>query len=221
MKTTYIYSAPIEIIGTLSAYVTVPTDFDPAVESLPVILFLHGAGERGNNIDLVRFHGIPKLFGEDPDYHGLRVITVSPQCPNGFVWNHLTHPLKDWFLTFVESINGDKSRLSVTGLSMGGFGTWDMITTFPHLFSCASPICGGGMAWRADALRGKPIRAYHGIDDDGVPFFLSQEMTLAARIAGADAELCAYDKVGHGSWIPAYEQTDLVEWLISQRLETI
>ncbi len=221
MGSTYMYSAPMEIVGSLSAFVSVPINFNPAVESLPVILFLHGAGERGEQTDLVRVHGIPKLFNADPDHHGLRVITVSPQCPNDFVWNHLTYPLKDWFMTFVDSVHGDPSRLSVTGLSMGGFGTWDMITTFPHIFSCAAPVCGGGMAWRAGALRGKPIRAYHGIDDDGVAFFLSQEMVLAARAAGADAELIALDKVGHGSWIPAYEQTDLIEWLVSQKLETV
>ncbi len=220
MENTYVYTAPMPIVDTLSAFVTVPTDFDPAVESLPVILFLHGAGERGDNVDLVRFHGVPKLFEADPNYHGLRVITISPQCPDKVVWNHLTYPLMDWFMTFVNSVNGDKTRLSVTGLSMGGFGTWDVITTFPHIFACAAPICGGGMTWRADALRGKPLRVYHGTDDNCVSFFLSQEMVKAARDAGADVELVAYDRVGHGSWIPAYEQTDLIEWLVSQRLDT-
>ncbi len=218
METTYIYTAPMAVTGSMSAVVTTPTGFDPAKESLPVILFLHGAGERGTDLELVRVHGIPRMFTADPDYHGLRVITVSPQCPCGMVWNHLVFPLKDWFLTFVESVNGDKSRLSITGLSMGGFGTWDMITTFPGLFAAAAPICGGGMAWRTDALAGMHIRAYHGVDDGGVAFYLSQEMVLAARAHGADVELFAYDKVGHGSWIPAYEQPDFVEWLISHRL---
>lgn len=219
MNTTYTYTAPMAVTGQLSAFVTVPTDFDPARESLPVILFLHGAGERGDNISVVRVYGVPKLFGNDPDYHGLRVVTVSPQCPDGYVWNHLTYPLKDWFMTFVDSVNGDRSRLSVTGLSMGGFGTWDMICTFPELFACAAPVCGGGMTWRSAALAGKPIRAFHSIDDNAVPFRCSQDMVLAARPCGAQIELVAYDACGHASWIPAYEQTDLIEWLVSHRLD--
>ena len=219
MEKTFVHTAPIEVIGHLSALVTVPTDFDPQKESLPVILFLHGSGERGDNIDSVRVHGIPKIFGADPDYHGLRVITVSPQCPVGHLWHHLIYPLKDWFMAFVESVNGDKSRLSVTGLSMGGYGTWDMICTFPQLFSCAAPVCGGGISWLASALRDKPLRVYHSIDDDAVPFERSLEMVTAARANGANVEMFPYDKWGHGSWVPAYEQTDLVEWLVAQRLD--
>ena len=70
---------------------TAPTDWKPETESLPLIVFLHGAGERGPAIEpLYEFYGIPKLFSEDPDFHGLRVLTLSPQCPEGFVWNNLT-----------------------------------------------------------------------------------------------------------------------------------
>lgn len=218
MDTTYIYKAPMAVTGQMSALVTTPTGFDPARESLPVILFLHGLGECGDDVDLIRVNGIPKLFGRDPDYHGLRVITVSPQCPNGYIWNHLTYPLKDWFMTFVDGVNGDKSRLSITGLSLGGFGTWDLICTFPEIFSCAAPVCGGGLAARTGVLTGKPIRAYHSIDDGAVPFHCSSEMVLAARACGAKAEMIPYDGYGHASWVPAYEQTDLIEWLIAQRL---
>ncbi len=218
MEQVYVYTGPMAVAGQLSAIVTVPADFDPARESLPVILFLHGLGERGNDTNQLKIYGIPKLFTTDPDYHGLRVITVSPQCPIDFIWTHLTCPLKDWFMTFVESVNGDTNRLTITGLSMGGFGTWDMIMTFPHLFAAAAPVCGGGTTWRAGGLAGKPLRVYHGLDDPIVPFRYSLEMVEAGRAFGADVDLIAYDKVGHGSWVPAYEQSDLVEWLASCRL---
>lgn len=218
MEQVFTYKTPAEIIGEVQGLVTVPTDFDPAKESLPVIVFLHGAGERGDDIERVKIHGIPMMFSKDPDYHGLRVITLSPQVPDfNMIWNHMIVQLMNWIRSAVKEFNGDPDRVSVTGLSMGGFGTWELITTYPGEFSCAAPICGGGVSWRAPALRGMPIRVYHGLDDTTVPFSYSQQMVDAARAFGADVELIAYDKVGHGSWFRAYGETDLVEWLISNR----
>ncbi len=214
----YIFSHPVEVAGVLHGLVTVPTGFDPTKESLPVILALHGAGERGNDLELVRVHGIANLFSVDPDYHGLRVITLSPQCPSDMVWDHLTFPLKTWLLAAVETLNADKRRIAITGLSMGGYGTWSMLTTFPELFCCGAPICGGGMPWRAGALRDKPLRAFHGIDDPVVPVATSMMMTEAARKCGAKVELTLIDLIGHESWKHAYSETDLVEWLVSNSL---
>lgn len=216
MKTEFIYSQKVDVCGSMSGIVTVPADFDPKKESLPVIVFLHGAGERGTNLEIVKGNGVPKLFSKDPEYRGLRVITLSPQCPDGMVWLSLIYPLKSWVEGAVAELNGDSNRISLTGLSMGGFGTWGMITTFPDYFSCAAPICGGGMSWNCGDLKNVKIRAFHGIDDQTVPFIYSQLMVEAARNAGADVELIAYDKVGHDSWTRAYEQTDLIEWLIAQ-----
>ena len=107
-------------------------------------------------------------------------------------------------------------RISITGLSMGGFGTWEMALTYPHFFSCAAPVCGGGLSWRAENLKGKKIRVYHGLDDDVVPISYSQQMVDAARSCGVDVDFTAYDKVGHGSWFKAYAETDLIDWLASQ-----
>ena len=218
MLNEFVFTHSVEVAGSLSGVVTVPTGFDPEKESLPVIVFLHGAGERGPSLDLVKVHGVPKLFSKDPDYHNLRVITLSPQCPQDMIWNHLAFPLMNWIDAAVEKLNGDKKRISVTGLSMGGYGTWEMLLTFPHRFSCGAPICGGGTSWRCSRLKGKKIRVFHGVDDDGVPFACSLEMVAAARRQGADVDLYAYDKTGHDSWGRAYEQTDLIEWLVSQSL---
>jgi len=216
MQNEFIFTHSVEVAGSLSGVVTVPTDFDPKTESLPVIVFLHGAGERGTDLNLVKVHGIPKHFSADPDYHGLRVITLSPQCPNDMTWNHLAFPLMTWIKAAVAELNGDENRISITGLSMGGFGTWEMLMTFPDYFCCGAPICGGGLSWRADALRGKKIRVYHGLDDGVVPISYSQQMVDAARECGADIDFIAYDKVGHGSWIKAYAETDLIDWLAAQ-----
>ena len=216
MQNEFVFTHPVEVAGTLSGVVTVPADFDPAKESLPVIVFLHGAGERGNDVNYVKVHGVPKLFTKDNNYHGLRVITLSPQCPYDMTWNHLAFPLMTWIKAAVAELNGDENRISITGLSMGGFGTWEMLLTFPDFFSCGAPICGGGLSWRAGALKDKKIRVYHGLDDGVVPISYSFQMVDAARECGADIEFFAYDKVGHGSWNHAYEETDLIEWLAAQ-----
>jgi len=223
MEKVFIHEAKAEVCGKMAGIVTTPTGFDPAAEKLPVIVFLHGAGERGDGspaeIEKVKIHGIPKYFCADPDYKGLRVITLSPQCPDNMVWNHLVYPLMQWIRETVQMLNGDEDRISITGLSMGGFGSWDMLMTFPEAFSCGAPVCGGGLSWRAASLKGMKIRVFHGLDDGAVPFGNSMEMVAAARKSGADVTLTAYDKVGHGSWLPAYGETDLIEWLAAQRRE--
>ena len=215
MEKNFVYTKEVDVAGKLSAFVTTPTDFDPAKESLPMIVFLHGAGERGTNVDVVRVHGVPKLFGRDPDYHGLRVVTVSPQCPEGMTWNHLALPLMDFIRAAVKEFGCDEKRISITGLSMGGFGTWEMLCTHPHFFSCGAPICGGGLSWRADLLRGQKIRVYHSADDSVVPFSYSEQMVSAAKRCGADITFYPTDGLDHDCWTQAYEQTDLIEWLVS------
>ena len=145
---------------------TAPTDFDPKTEKLPLIVFLHGVGERGDNIEKVKLHGIPKYFGKDENYRGLRVLTLSPQCPMGFVWANLVREIKELILTVAEEMNADPDRITITGLSMGGFGTWEMICAYPDLFAAAGPICGGGVPWRLLGLTHfPPIRTFHGDAD--------------------------------------------------------
>ncbi len=216
MQNEFVFTHPVEVAGTMSGLVTVPTGFDPAKESLPVIVALHGAGERGTNIELMKVHGIGKLFSADPDYHGLRVITLCPQCPIGMTWNHLAFPLMTWIKAAVAELNGDENRVSITGLSMGGYGTWEMLLTFPDYFSCGAPVCGGGLSWRCGVLAGKKIRVYHGFDDSVVPLSCSEQMVRAARASGADVSFTIFDKTDHHSWVQAYGDTDLIEWLAAQ-----
>lgn len=218
MDSEIIFSRPEYYIGMLTGIVTVPEDFDPEKESLPVILFLHGAGERGQStpetVDKVKVHGIPKYFSKDPAHRGLRVITLSPQCPEGFVWDQVTFQLAHWLEEALVQFNGDRQRVSVTGISMGGYGTWNIITTFPELFFRAAPICGGGISWRArDTLAGKELRVYHSTDDTAVPFTCSVDMVQRAEFSGAKVSFTAFCGEGHGCWEKAYEQTDLIEWL--------
>jgi predicted peptidase len=98
---------------------------------------------------------------------------------------------------------------------MGGFGTWELLCTFPDFFSCGAPVCGGGLSWRAGALRGQKIRVFHSVDDTVVPFSYSEQMVSAAKACGADVMFFPTDRYGHNCWDHAYEQTDLIEWLVS------
>ena len=215
MENAFVYTKEVGVCGALSGFVTTPTDFYPAKESLPLIIFLHGAGERGQDVERVKVHGVPKLFSRDPDHKGLRVLTASPQCPEGMTWNHLAFPVMDWIKALAAELNADENRISVTGLSMGGFGTWELLCTFPNFFSCGAPVCGGGLSWRADALRGQKIRAFHSVDDAVVPFSYSEQMVSAAKANGADIMFFPTDRHGHNCWDNAYEPTDLIEWLAS------
>jgi predicted peptidase len=200
---------------TLPYLITTPTDFDPEKERLPLILFLHGAGERGEDGAAVGIHGIPKYFGADPDYKSLRVITLSPQCPNGEVWIHLTATVKALLDQVVATYHADPDRLSVTGLSMGGFGTWDLLCSYPTTFAAAAPICGGGMSWSIHTQT--PVRAFHGDADGTVPLQYSLEMVDALNARGGHAELTIYHGCGHDSWTRSYEQTDLINWLAASK----
>ena len=203
--------------GSLTGYVTLPSDYREG-EKLPMIVFLHGIGERGastpETVDKVLCHGIPKYFVKNPDYKGLRVITASPQCIDGYVWNHLLIMLMDWIKEVASKYGADEKKISITGLSMGGFGTWDMIGTYPDYFCCAAPICGGGGVWLAgDKFNGKTIRVYHSIDDTAVPYEYSVIMTQKARKNGVNVDFTTYTDKGHGCWDTAYGETDLIEWL--------
>lgn len=198
-------------------FLTAPSGFDPVKESLPLIVFLHGAGERGYDIEQVKIHGIPKLFANDENYHRLRVITLSPQCPPDKVWNHLAFELMELIEYIASEYNADRRRISLTGLSMGGFGTWEMGLTFPGFFAALAPICGGGQAWRASVLHSVPIRAFHGDLDSVVPVARTQEMIKAVENAGGTPSFTVFKNTDHDSWTQTYESTDLIEWLAVQK----
>lgn len=215
------FSKPEPFIGAMGGLITVPSDFDPKKESLPLILFLHGAGESGNgteqSVQKVCRHGIAKYFSADPDYGNLRVITASPQCPDGLIWDQVTLQLLDWLQSVIEQYHVDTKRMSITGLSMGGFGTWNMITTYPDLFRKAAPICGGGVPWRVDErMRKIQIRTYHSIDDPSVPYNCTVEMVSRAREHDINVSFTTYTDKGHGCWSAAYEEGDLIPWLCGE-----
>ena len=218
MENYRIFAKEEPMIGTLAGVVTLPPDYDKTKEALPMIVFLHGAGESGDSseksLPRVLVHGIPKYFSKDPVFGGLRAVTFSPQCPDGLIWDQITLQLMDLIRSAAAAFGADGARISLTGLSMGGYGTWNLLTTYPDFFWRAAPICGGGVSWRVNgSLKGKPIRVFHSVDDDSVPFECSVRMVKQAQRAGADVSFTAYCGEGHGCWDRAYEEGDLIPWL--------
>ncbi len=161
----------------------------------PLLLFLHGAGERGRNLDLVKLHGLHNMVSvHDP----FPFIVVSPQVPEQGWWDsEILNALLDYA---VEKYPVDKTRIYVTGLSMGGYGTWDLISRYPHLFAAAIPICGGGNRLLVHNAKNVPVWAFHGDADPVIPLDRSVEMIDALKQAGGDARLTVYPDTGHDAW---------------------
>ena len=174
----------------------------------PTILFLHGAGERGNNLDLVKLHGPPKL-AEKKD---LPFIIISPQCPAGQYWDL---DILDALLKHaVSKYKIDESRLYLTGLSMGGYGTWNLAVRYPQRFAAIAPICGGGDTSKVCNIKNIPVWAFHGTQDKAVPFKMSESMVNNLKSCGGNVEFTIVQDGGHDVWTQAYDNPLLFEWFL-------
>jgi predicted peptidase len=199
-----------------------PKGYDARAEKRwPMILFLHGAGERGTDVWKVAVHGPPKNVATHPDFP---FIVVSPQCPEHHVWS------KDALLAllddFTETHAVDTNRIYLTGLSMGGYGTWDLGLAHPEKFAAIVPICGGGQTIsvllvspdKASALRTLGVWAFHGGKDPVVSLAESQRMVDALKKAGVnDVKLTVYPEAGHDSWTETYNNPELYDWLLEHQ----
>lgn len=197
-----------------------PGDFDAdSGKEWPLILFLHGAGERGDDLQKVAVHGPPKLAASHPALDPF--IVVSPQCPEGERWdpvvlNHLLDHV-------IKKLPVDTSRIYLTGLSMGGYGTWALIGHSPHRFAAAAPICGGGdpigiylsKGSKREAIASLPVWNFHGSQDSVVPEKRSDVMVEAVTALGGDVRYTRYPNAGHDSWTATYSNPALYKWFLS------
>lgn len=189
-----------------------PSDFCER-DHLPMIVFLHGAGERGNAPEVMKCHSIPMLFDGQVDY---RCVVVCPQCPDGRVWNTQVDQVKAFIDCMAERYHVDRKKISLTGVSMGGYGCWELAMSYPDLFCALAPVCGDGMTWRAGLLKSLPVWAFHGAADDVVFPEGSIRMVEAINQSGGRARLTLFPGVGHDSWTKAYApETGLIPWLLS------
>lgn len=180
----------------------------------PLVVFLHGRGERGADLRRVRRHGLPKLIAAGRNFP---FIVVSPQCPDLEPWWNVT--ALDAFITeMTRRYRVDPQRVYLTGLSMGGYGTWALATRRPDRFAAILPICGGGEPRLARRLRRLPIWVFHGARDQTVPLARSRAMVRAIRAAGGAPRFTIYPEAVHDAWTQTYARDDVYSWLLSHCL---
>lgn len=197
---------------TLDYLLYLPKSYDHDADTKwPVILFLHGAGERGSDLELVKIHGIPKIVEHQEDFP---FISVSPQCPRNSFWAAELDALKALIDNIIMNYEADKYRIYVTGLSMGGHGTWSIATAFPHIFAAAAPICGGGDPEQVHLMKEVPTWVFHGDADDAVPLVESEVMVQALEQAGGNVRFTVYPGVNHNSWTQTYDNPELYSWFL-------
>lgn len=184
---------------------------DPA-KKWPVIVFLHGSGERGNNPELVKVHGPPKLVEKDPDFP---FIVLSPQCPDRQRWQPtILSRLLDEVLAAHAA---DLDRVYLTGLSLGGQGTWDWALAEPGRFAAIVPICGPARVRDVKSIKDIPTWVFHGAKDQAVELKQSEDIVAALEKAGGKPKFTVYPDAGHDSWTETYANPELYKWLLEQR----
>ena len=184
-------------------------------KSWPMILFLHGVGERGDNLEEVKKHGPPKIVAQQKDFS---FIVVSPQCPEKSWWTNENESLIALLGDITARYRIDKDRIYLTGLSMGGYGTWSLASAYPERFAAIVPICGGGEPSMALKLKDMPVWAFHGVQDKVVSVKKSEEMVNAIVDLGGDAKLTVYPDAGHDSWTQTYNNRKLYDWFLEHRI---
>lgn len=199
-------------------------------ERYPLVLFFHGAGERGGDNRRQLIHGAQE-FAKPENRRRHPCFVLAPQCPSGTWWSapsreslgkQLPSPHEPLELTLllvrklIDELPVDPDRVYVTGLSMGGFATWDLVSRNPELFAAAAPICGGGDVGTAPRIKSLPLWVFHGAEDKVVPARLSRAMVDAVRKAGGDPKYTEYAGVGHDSWTATYANPEFHQWLFSQ-----
>jgi predicted peptidase len=214
-QTTQVFSRKITKKVECQYLLYLPADYGRSDKNWPLIMFLHGKGERGDDLELVKKHGPPKMIAEGKPFD---FIIVSPQCPNDGWWPEQTDVLISLLDEIEAKYHVDTDRVYLTGLSMGGFGTWSLAERRPQRFAAIAPICGGCEHYVADRLKNVPVWAFHGAKDQVVPVERSKEMVEAINAAGGNAKLTIYPDAEHDSWTATYDNPQLYEWFLSHRI---
>jgi len=202
---------------SISYLLYLPKGYDSQPAKWPLMLFLHGRGESDGPLSMVKKWGPPRLIERGEDLH---YVVVSPQCPR----SPESWPLSSQQALLVALLDHvvktykvDEDRIYLTGLSMGGYGSWRLAADHPERFAAVVPVCGAGKTADAERLKNLPIWAWHGTDDPAVPFQRSAEMVEAIKQAGGtNIRFTSLEGIGHNSWEAAYASPDLYQWLEKQ-----
>ena len=229
---------PREFVGSsgeaLKYRLIKPVDYQPG-KKYPLVLFLHGAGERGSDNTVTLVHAAkdlanPARRAKYPAY------VVIPQCPKDRKWSEVDwskdsselpekpsdsmQSLKELLDEMVENAGVDRNRIYITGLSMGGYGTWDAIARYPDFFAAAAPVCGGGDPKTVERFKRLPIWCFHGAKDPVVKVIRSREMVEALQAVGSKIKYTEYPEAQHDSWTATYANPEFYDWLFAQRRES-
>jgi predicted peptidase len=208
-----------------------PKEYDANKDKLPVVLFLHGLGERGDNLKRLAGYGPAKLIANGKHFP---FIMIAPQCPNdGKFGDKKSNPRPKefwWMPGSVDKVKNiidhekkrlgrvDDDRVYVTGLSMGGFGAYNIVNRHPETFAAAVPICGHGNPWPDKSnIVHIPFWAFHGDQDKTVSLKSQQETVDALKAAGASVKFTIYKGVGHNSWTKTYSNPEMYKWMLDQK----
>ena len=205
------FEKEITITAKFDYLLFLPEGYNSSDKKWPLIFFLHGAGETGESVQKVKATGLPKLLETKTD---MPFVVVSPQSPYGG-WN--ADKLNSLLGEVIAKYKVDPDRVYLTGLSMGGYGTWELGTSYPERFAAIAPICGGGFPPRASRLRGVAVWAFHGAKDDVVPIARTEAMIKAMKEAGFEPKFTIYPEAGHDSWTETYKNPELYKWFLEHK----
>jgi predicted peptidase len=205
----------MRVHGKERAYVVyVPRGYTPE-QAWPLVVSLHGMGERGDDGWLQTEVGIGRAIRRNADR--FPCLVVMPQCSDEVYWDKATADIDTALADTRSDYNVDPACIYLTGLSMGGFGAWIYGVLHVDTFAALIPICGGGNPADAPKLAQIPIWVFHGADDDKVPVQKSREMVAAIQKAGGNIKYTEFRGVDHNSWDPAYDDPATMKWLLKQR----
>lgn len=212
--------------------IALPDNYDET-RSYPLVLFLHGGGERGDdNQKQAKKTSIMQTLLNEQNKKDYPCIVIAPQCPDEISWNRwdleeneipweseddMLDALMELCIITSETYSVDKNRIYISGLSIGGFGTWNLITRYPDYFAAAVPVCGGGYTDGTDRIKDIPIWAFHGNWDTDVSVNFSREMVDAVKKSGSTKiKYTEYKMENHSSWELAWREDDLFPWMFAQ-----
>ena len=203
---------------TMDYLLYLPNDFESNPnEQMPMLVFLHGSGERGNDLEKVKVHGPPKLIAQGKP---MPFVVLSPQCPSNTDWD--TETLYALIKQIASQYRVDEKKVYLTGLSMGGAATWDLAMEYPEYFAAIAPVCGPvnrNYPARAAELKDLPIMVFHGAMDDVVPISGAATMIKRLQELGNSARIVIYPDANHDSWTATYENPELYKWFMKQTRE--
>ena len=192
-----------------------PKDIDNT-KKYPLVLFLHGAGERGDDLAGATRHGYMKYVREEGREYPF--ICIAPQCPDKKYWGCYTESLLAFLDYLADTLPVDEKRVYMTGFSMGGMGTFMLAMADPGRFAAIAPVCGSGIPWNGGILKDMPVLMYHGDCDSILPITESVNMLTAINRRGGNAQLKICYGVGHNAWDYAYTDDTLIDWMLEKHL---